>query len=216
MGKTKLSEISNDNVNLRSEQSVVVMLDNLFSDIAYLDPDVVRHNIEQACNGGMPLSDRSIRLELANYFFKHFAVIYFGLIISPDVRDAFMSAVQAEIGLDSVDAGSLKEIRDAMKSNSSKQKKPSKGNYVIDFSVDYNDNIYKIINKRIYDSMMKFEDFDDMLNEFAIKLSREDMIHLGFIFSNFMYLIRALIHNGLFVDYIKTFVQETEEQVFAK
>ena len=136
MGKTKLSEISNDNVNLRSEQSVVVMLDNLFSDIAYLDPDVVRHNIEQACNGGMPLSDRSIRLELANYFFKHFAVIYFGLIISPDVRDAFMSAVQAEIGLDSVDAGSLKEIRDAMKSNSSKQKKPSKGNYVIDFSVD--------------------------------------------------------------------------------
>lgn len=215
MAKTKLSEITNNDVNLRSEQSVVVMLHNLFSDVAYLDPDVVRYNIELAGPKGMPVEERSIRMELANYLFKHFAVIYFGLVMSSSVRDAFMRAVQAEIGLDEMSREDVKEIREAMKSQNP-NKKPSRGNYVVDFSVDYNDNIYKIINRRIYDSMVQFEDFDDALNEFAIKLTREDMIHLGFIFSNFMYLIRAFVCNGIFVDYVKSLVEEAEAKVFSE
>lgn len=215
MSKTKLSEITNNNVNLRSEQSVVVMLHNLFSDIAYLDPDVVRYNIELAGPDGMPIEERSIRLELANYLFKHFAVIYFGLVMSSSVRDAFVRAVETEIGLEGASDEDLKEIRKAMKS-SNPVKKPSKGNYVVDFSVDYNENIYRIINRRIYDSMIQFEDFDEALNEFAIKLTREDMIYLGFIFSNFMYLIRAFICNEIFVDYVKSMVSEVEGKIFAE
>lgn len=202
MGKNS----ANENVNVVAENAVVTLLDNLFKDIAYIDVTTVRRNIGYASEGGMTKEDRMIRVETANYFMKHFAVVYLGLVINAELRDEFIKAIQLEMGIDNISEADRKKYRAQMKPD---EEDMSKGNYLIDLS-SYNDAVYTKINKKILLSMQSMAEFDDGFDAFSSKLTQNDMINIGFIVSNFMYLLRAIGKNQLFVNYVKEVVHNVE------
>lgn len=202
----------NENVSIVAETAVVTLLDNLFRDIAYLDVTTVRHNIGLASEGGMVKTDRLIRSDTANFFMKHFAVVYLGLVISDDFRQEFIKAIQLEMNLDNVSAAKKEFFRNQMRADDDSA---VKSNYLVDLS-SYNDDVYKKVNKKLFLSLQSMAEFDDGFDAFSAKLSQNDMINIGFIASNFMYLLRAFGKNYLFVDYVRTFVHSVESTIEAK
>lgn len=200
--------INNDNVNVVSEQHVVSLFDKLFDSVAYIDPEILRHNIGLASEGGMSHADRAIRLELANYLMSHFAYIYAGFIIDYRFRDTFIEAIQLEILLDSVDSNQKEAIRKEMATNSP-SKKPSKGNYVVNLAV-YNESASDKINEKIYKGFEAFKPYADAIDMLAMRLTQRDKIEIGFCVSNFMYCIRALAKNAKFADYVKFMIKQVE------
>lgn len=201
----------NENVNTVAENAVLTFLDNLFKDIAYIDVTTVRRNIGYASEGGMSKSDRIIKADVADYCMRHFATIYLGLVVAAPFREEFIKAIQLEMGLDKVSPEKLAGLRKQMKLDD--ENAASNGKlYLIDLS-SYNDAVYTKINKKIYISMKSMAEFDEGFDEYSSRLTQNDMINLGFIVSNFMYLLRAISNNELFVDYMKTFIREVEAKL---
>jgi len=61
-----------------------------------------------------------------------------------------------------------------------------------------------------------FDELDNFADEFDAEvagLSDERKIEYGFIFSNFMYLIRAFTHNDLFMSYVITVIEKVKQLV---
>lgn len=204
-----MNEMKTINVNATTEAAVVELLANIFDNIAILDSETVRRNIELATEDGMPKSDRAIRVELANYLMNHFSLIFVGLIVNQDFRDTFMEAVSVEMALDSKDELFVANIRTEMLDG---KQRTSKGNFVLNFS-HYNDGIYKKLNARLSDSFTKIEDFDGTINQFIEELSDDSKLDIGYCVSNFMYLIRAFAKNQLFAKYVKSVVKSVQEQL---
>lgn len=195
-----------------AEAAIVELLSNLFNDVAYMDADTVRHNIELATENGMSKSDRSIRVELANYLLSHFSLIFVGLVVNEEFRETFKEAVSVEIALDNKDEAFVKNIRSEMQDGESS---PSKGNFVVNFGV-YNDNIYRKLNGKLSSSFDKITQYDDTMSELIDDLTDDEMIGIGFCVSNFMYLIRAFAKNPLFANYVKTVVHNVQNTLGIK
>lgn len=204
----------NDNVfvNDVAELAVVKLVSTIFSDVAYMEPSTVRHNVELACEGGMSREDRSIRAELANYLMSHFSLLYIGLIINKEFRDTFVEAVSVEIALDDKDEEFVNNIRKDMQDG---RPKTSKGNYVINLS-SYNEKVYQKLNGKLAESFDKVIQFNDAITEIAADLTDEECSEIGFVASNFMYLIRAFAKNPLFTNYAKSVLHTVQEQLDIK
>ena len=177
-----------------------------------MEPSTVRHNVELACEGGMPRDDRSIRAELANYLMSHFSLLYIGLIINKEFRDTFVEAVSVEIALDDKDEEFVNNIRKDMQDG---RPKTSKGNYVINLS-SYNEKVYQKLNGKLAESFDKVIQFNDAITEIAADLTDEECSEIGFVASNFMYLIRAFAKNPLFANYAKSVLHTVQEQLDVK
>ena len=200
------------NVNADTEASVINLLVTLFNPIAYMEPSTVRYNIERASVGGFSKEDRSMRIELGNFFINHFSVVYFGIIANETFRDALKEAVSVEIALDEKDAKFIEGIRNDMKYDNKKPQKPSKGNYTLNFS-EFNEDFYKKLNGKLLASFEKTSKYDEAMDEMAHELTDENMLDIGFIASNFAYLYRSLAKNELFAHYVKTVVHSVEVQL---
>lgn len=203
------TKVLNENVDEIAEKAVVTLIDNLFKEIAYIDVDTVRKNIGLASNGGMSQIDRTIRIEVANYLMKHFAIIYLGLVINENFRNEFIRAIQLEMGMDNTDDSTKASLRKKMQHDPNAK---SKGDYVVDFST-YSDAAYSKINKKLLLSMESVSEFDDGFDMFSAKLSQNDMVNIGFIVSNFMYLLRACGKNAIFMAYVKDVVRSVEASI---
>ena len=216
MSTTEQKEIDNKttgiDVNPETEASVINILATIFNPISYMEPSTVRYNIERGCPGGMSKDDRSMRVELGNFIINHFAVIYFGLIANDVFRESIKEAVSVEIALDDKDEAFIADIRKSMKYEEEKQTKPSKGNYVVNFSA-YNDDFYRKFNEKLLASFEKTSAFDDVIDDMARELKQDDLLDIGFIASNFMYLYRAVAKNEVFAHYIKSVVHSVEKEL---
>lgn len=204
----------NDKINVVAEKSVVDLISALFDAVAYVDPETLKYNIGLASDGGMSKSDRSIRLELANYILNRFAYIYVGLIVDYKFRDAFIEAIQMEILLDTgndVDSMMLSDIRKQMETDNP-SRKPSKGNYIVDLSV-YNSAALDRISDKITSSFSAFDNYKDGIDLLAARLTQRDRTEIGFCISNFMYAIRALSKNGQFADYVKYMIKQVGSSI---
>ncbi|MBO5435119.1 hypothetical protein J6A31_04785 [bacterium] len=197
------------NVNELAEAAIVKFIATIFGDIAVLDPDTVRHNVELACKGGMSEADRSIRAELAVYLLKNFAYIYMGLIANAEFRDTFKEAVSVEIALDSKSEAFVKQIRGDMKFGKAGT---SKGNFVIDLS-SYSNSVHKKFNNQAAESLNKIASYGDAIGEMMQEMTNEDKVVNGFCISNFMYVIRAFAKNELFANYVKTVVHGVQNEL---
>lgn len=207
-----MSDTSNVVVNPTAESAVVEILANVFNSISYMDPDTVRHNIELACEGGMSKSDRSIRVELANYLLSHFSLIFVGLIVNSEFRDTFKEAVSIELALDNKDKDFVKQMRKEMSDSAHIE---SKGNFVLNFG-NFNENVYKKMNSKLSDSFSKITEYDEVIDELVGELTEEDMIDIGYCVSNFMYLIRAFAKNTMFANYVKTVIHNVQDTLKIK
>lgn len=186
-------------------QGISDLIGVLFKDVAYLDVSTLRDNFNLA-SGGMPVSDRSIRAELANYLMSHFGLIYVGLIANQDFRETVAEAVTVEIALTSKTPEFVRHFRHNMLDGTAKQ---SKGNFVIDLS-KFDVNVYKKISGKLFGSIEKIADLDNAVTSLVNDLDDEAKISIGLCMSNFMYLIRAFAKNELFVKYVKTVIHEVE------
>lgn len=199
-------------VDFVAENAVIELISVVFSNVAFMDPDTVRHNMELACEGGMTKTDRSIKTDLANYLLSHFSLIYTGLIVNSDFRDTVVEAVSVEIALDSKPSEFVKQIRSDMQNGEMQRLDAQKGSYVINFS-KYNDNVYKKLNGKLFDSFDKIKSYDKVIDYESSNLDEETKIRIGFCVSNFMYLIRAFSKNPLFTRYVKTIVHSVQTQL---
>jgi hypothetical protein len=196
-----------NSIDADAENAVIEFLSTTFNEIAYLEPDTVLQNIKLATTDRLPVADRSIRVELANYLMSNFAMIFIGLIINPDFRTTFMEAVSVEISLDEKDADTVAALRKQMLIG----KRPiSKGSFVLDFTT-YNDTLYRKFNERLSKSFDAAEKYDEAVSEIAQDLTDEDKLSIGFTISNFMYLIRAFEHNDVFAHYVQSVIKAVHE-----
>ena len=198
-------------VNDDTEARVVNFIANLFNPIAYMEPTVMRHNMELACVGGMSKEDRSMRIGLGNYLINHFSTFYMGLITNDVFRQAVMEAVTVEIALDEKNEDFVRETRRSM-IHIKEHDAASKGDYVLDFG-KYNDDFFKKFCQKLADSFTKTEEFEDAENEMITQLLDEEKIDNGFIISNFAYLFRAFAKNEIFAHYVKTVIHGVEKQI---
>lgn len=200
---------TDEGVDVIAEIATVEILSNIFNHIAYMDAETVRENIEMACYGGFEPSDRTIPKEVGDWIMDNFSLIFLGLIVNQDFRDAMMEAVSVEIGLEERDDGFIKRIRDEMGSSENLE---GMDNYLIDLG-RYSDDMYRYINGRLADSFGKITDFGETVDIMISELSEDDMIDIGFCVSNFMFLLRAFAQNGVFREYIKTVVETVSKTI---
>ena len=197
---------ANINVDTTTELAIVNLLASLFDGTAILDADTVRDNIELACEGGFKLEDRQIRFGLANYLMNNFGVIYAGLVLDSDFRYSFMDAVSVEMQMDGLDPEFVRKAREQTRD----PKEGTSGVFTFDFTKFSND-MYNRTVQMITDSFDKIDGFSDMILAAKDGLDDDAMIDIGYVASNFMYLLRAFSKNVLFTDYVKSVVHSVNE-----
>ena len=192
-----------------TEYYMVHFLVTLFNRISYMDPTIVRHNIELGCSGGMAEKDRTIDTGVAGYFMDHFAVVYFGLVSNETFREKVRHTVYLEIALDERGLDCSAAIRKIIKSTDDKH---SGDYYTVNFET-YDEDRWTAFTSRILGSFEKTRKYDNALDEMARELTETQMKDIGYIASNFMYLFRAVSQNGKFVRYLMTFIDTVEKHL---
>lgn len=208
-----MSEI---HVNAVTEDMIAMgVIDTMFNDIAYLDPETVRHNLELGCEGGMNKSDRAISSDLALYLMRHFGFIYMGLISNEQFRMLFREAVEEEMTLDDVSEETLRTIRKDMAKGETLF---GKAKFVINFS-KYDEKTWNTFSHMFAESLDAIQPWHKEVDELTNELDDDAKIEIGFCISNFMYLIRAFSKNPAFANTVKEIIDgfkatfETEESV---
>ena len=198
-------------VDTIAEAAVVELLSNIFGDVAYLDTETVRNNIELGCEGGMSKADRSIRSDLADYIIDNFSLLFVGMIVNTEFRSMIFESVSIEIALDDKDEETVRLIRSEMNSDS---ELTSGNEYLINLDT-YDDGLYRDLNRRLSDSFDIITPYSKAIDELINDMSEEDMIDIGFCVSNFMYFVRAFSKNALFVMYTKSVI-DSVKRIFIK
>ena len=199
-------------VDARAEEAMVRLASTLFNFTAQMDPEAMRRNVELAA-GGMPVEDRTIRAELANYLLSRISVFTFGLVMSEEFRYMVKDAVAMEIQLDGESGVFVQEVRADMARGV--RVRASKGNYVINLG-RYNDNTFKFVMSKVALSAEVCAPFDREVQEAARVLSTNAQVDIGFIVSNFMYLIRAFAKNLTFTDIVQQVLRDVQRQLDLK
>lgn len=196
-------------VDATAEAAVVDLLANVFNGIAYMDPDTVRYNIERMSEGGFSQEDRSIGIELADWFMRNFSLIYTGLIVNKSFREKIIEVVSVELALDDRPEDFVATIREEMKEDKVHE---SKGNIVLNLGA-FDNEIYKEVNAKLADSFVRISEYNDTIDNMSAELSEDDLIDIGYCVSNFAYLFRAFSKNDGFMVYVKSVVNSVKEQL---
>lgn len=197
-----------DNV---AELAVVELLSNLFDGVAYLDINVVKRNIELSCSGNSDSFDRTISKKRVNFTLKHMGIIYMALLLNGEVRDMMTEGVSVELAFDKLPADEVEEYRKLLQK---KPYDPTDPVFVIDLS-KFDDGIYRYLNLTLSQSFDAVSQFDEGIEEIYDSLTEDDYMKLGFVFSNFFYLIRALSHNDTFYKWFQDVIKGIESELEA-
>lgn len=186
-----------------AEDFIVALIGEYFGNIAAIDDRTLRENIFLGCENGFSEEDRSVRIELADYLFEDFSVIYLGLLVNDDFRNSFKKAVDLELSLADKSRSYVRDVRQQLKDG---PVMPSQGNLVIDLS-RFDLAAAKDVSTRIRSSMDKIAPFSDEFNAIVQEVTDEEAATVGFCISNFMYLIRAFDKNPTFENYVRSVVK---------
>lgn len=199
---------NNVTVDPLSENAIVQLLAGLFNDVAYMVPEDVKHNIECMTNGGFSLEDRTCKSTVINYLISRFSLIFVGLLSNKEFCEAFMDAIAMEQNLEDQPLDNQKEIRESMNTVRMKNSANSVG-MVLDFS-HFNDEIFKKINAKLIDSFNKIDGYDDAIDEIIRRQTTESKDQIGFIVSNFAYLLRAFDKDMVFFAYVSSVLKQVQ------
>lgn len=186
---------------------VNAMLD-VVGGFALLSEEVLSKNMDMAVKT-LPNSDKTISFECIDYLMSNLGVIVMGLILDNTFKESFKEAVMLEMQLDVETPESRAQKRASMKADNDYE---SAGSIVIGVT-----SFTPAVEKQFMDKMQhSFDMMDPYSEEFdaeVAKLTEDQKIEFGFIFSNFMYLIRAFILNGLFMSYVITVVEKVKSSL---
>lgn len=179
---------------------------------ANLNSQVIEQNFKVAMGNGMSVDDRSVPFECADYVISNLGYIIMGIVLDKDFKQAFIDAVLIEVNIDSKDDDAKKTMRENMKV---KRETKSLGSVVIgitSFTHEMEVNLFERMTQ-------SFNDLDSFSGEFDAevkKMTEEDKSEYGFIFSNWMYLIRAFTHNEKFLSYVIAVIEKVKTLVNTK
>lgn len=205
-----MNDFSNAKPDSVTENAVVHMLATLFNDTAYMTPEDVRHNIQALSEGGFSETDRTCNTNTINYLISRFSLIFAGLLSNKEFRQAFIDAISMEQNLEDQSEEDQKQIRGDMQAI--KVKNAGVATTVINFS-HYDDEAFKKLNSKLFESFNKLDGYDDALDEIIDKQSSEAKEEFGFIVSNFAYLIRAFDKNTIFFAYVSSVLKSVQQSM---
>ena len=197
--------ISKKESSMSANDFVSAMI-NVVKDFSLLSEDVIKKNLDMATKD-LPNSDRTISFECVDYLMSNLGVIVMGLVLDNAFKESFKEAIMIEMQLDTESPESKAKKRKAMKDTKDYE---SAGSIVIGVT-----SFTPAIEKSFMDKMQhSFDMMDPYASEFdeeVSHLSDDRKIEYGFIFSNFMYLIRAFTHNDLFMSYVITVIEKVKD-----
>lgn len=191
-----------------AENAVVQLLAGLFNDVAYMTPVDVKHNIECMTEGGFSLEDRTCKSTVINYLLSRFSLIFVGLLSNKEFREAFIDAIVMEQNLEDQSPQQQKEIRNDMNTVQMKTSATAV-DMVLDFG-RFNDELYKKINAKLLDSFNKMDGYDAAIDEIIKRQSADCKDQIGFIVSNFAYLLRAFDKDMVFFAYVSSVLKQVQ------
>ncbi len=187
-------------------EAFVKKMREMVEPFAYMDDDIIRKNTDLAVGNGMSADDRTISFECAHYIMTNLAYIFMGVVLDESFRNTFVECLNVEIEFDKKSEEQKKKIRDKMK-----DKKPydSMGSIVIGVS-SFSPLVDKLFSAGLAEGFDTLEKHEDEFDSAVEALTDEEKTKLGFLFSNWMYLIRAFTHNDLFMSYIVTVIEKVK------
>lgn len=189
--------------------SLIATMRQMIGPFAILNDKVIQKNVNLAAGLGMTNDDRTISFECAAYLMNNFGYIIMGLVIDQSFKDSFADAVLIEMNMDSKSAADQKKARDAMKG-----KVPFSSEGAMVFGVtQFIPKVTKQLMSGMQSSFDALEAYGPEFDKTVESLSHDYKLELGFIFSNFMYLVRAFTHNDLFMSYVVTVVEKIKNFV---
>lgn len=185
----------------------VNVMKNMVGSFAILSDEVLMRNLELASGKGMSNEDRTISFECADYLMSNLGYIFMGLVLDMNFKDAFMESILIELKMDEQPADVIQKTRAAMKDS---HEYKSAGSIVIGVTTFMPAIETDLMNKmqRSFDALDRYsEEFDAAV----ANLTEKQKVEYGFMFSNFMYLIRAFMQNDMFMSYIITVIEKVKE-----
>ena len=190
----------------------VNVMRSMVGQFAFLNDDVIMQNIKLANGEGMSMEDRTISFECADYLMSNLAFVFMGLVLDKNFKQAFLDAVMVELQLDKKDPQEKSKIRASMKDNKTYQ---SNGSIVIGVTA-FMPTIAADLMSRMTQSFTSLSSYADEFDAEVARLTSDQKMENGFIFSNFMYLIRAFTHNDMFMSYVITVIERVKEITVGK
>lgn len=189
----------------------VGQLRNMVGGFAVLSEEVLKKNLKLAAGDGMTYDDRTISFECIDYMVSNLAYIFMGLVMDDNFKNSFIEALNLEISLDDQTPEMRAQIRKET-SDPNGNKYHSNGSLILGVTT-FMPHIAAALHVKM---QAGFDALDPYAAEFDAevrKMPNERRIELGFIFSNFMYLIRAISHNDVFMSYIITVIEKVKENL---
>lgn len=190
-----------------SLEKFVDLVKKMVGGFAYLNDDVIAQNLRYAAGEGMSTDDRTISFECADYIISNLAYIFMGVVLDKNFKQAFLDAVVIELELDSKSDEEKAKIRASMKDNKEYVSNGSVVLGVTSFTPPIEAELFNRMNIG-FEKLSKYSgEFDAEVATFTPEMKTE----YGFIFSNFMYLIRAFTHNDMFMSYVITVLERVKD-----
>lgn len=208
-GQTKSSAPAAKTSSNSSVSSFVGVMRSMVSPFAILSDEVIQKNLDLASGKGMSNDDRTVSFECADYLMSNLAYIFMGLVLDAEFKDSFIQAILVETKLDEQDEAAKAKVRETMKDT---HEYKSAGAIVIGVTTFVSSIVNDLMNK-MQDSFDALDDFTDEFDKAVDALSEDQRIEYGFIFSNFMYLIRAFTHNDMFLSYVITVIEGVKDKI---
>lgn len=189
-----------------SMSNFVNIMKDMVGGFAILSDDVLAQNLQLAAGRGMTPDDRTVSFECADYLISNLAFIFMGLVLDNNFKTAFMDSLMVELQIDSQPEDVKKKTRESMKDTKSYK---SNGSIVLGITT-FTPNVEKEFMNKMQKGFELLDPFADEFDAEVAKLTPEQKVEYGFIFSNFMYLIRAFTHNDMFMSYVITVIEKVK------
>ena len=210
--KTAPPVSQNTSANDAAMGSFISAMKTMVGSFAYISDEVITTNTKLAQGEGMTIDDRKIPFECAQYIMSNFGFICMGLVFDASFKESFVHAVTAEQNIDALPEEEKKQIRAGMTDPNSYQ---SDG-FIILGMTTFTPAIDKQLQADMMSSFDKLEPYAKEFDEAVYALDDQAKLENGFIFSNWMYLIRAFTHNDMFMSYVITVIEKVKETIGVK
>lgn len=184
-------------------EAFVKFLRDIAEPFAIVDEKVIAKNVELAGGYGMSAEDRTVSFECAEYLVSNLSYIIMGIVLDAGFKETFTEALNVELEIDKKDDATRKTIRESMRDP---KEFDSLGNIVMGVT-SFTPAVIAEFMTKMEDGFTALDKYSKEFDDAVDKLTEAQKLELGFIVSNWMYLIRAFNKNDLFMSYVITVVE---------
>lgn len=187
----------------------VDVMKSMVGGFALLDEETIQNNVRLSSENIMSFDDRTISFECADYLVSNAAYILMGLVMDNNFKQAFLDSLMIELQIDKKPEDEKAKIRASMKDNKTYK---STGSIVLGVTT-FTPTLSVALMDKMQQGFDKLDAYADEFDAEVAKLTVEQRSEYGFIFSNFMYMLRAFTHNDMFMSYVITVIEKVKTLV---